>query len=178
MVGIFLANGFEELEAVCVADILRRGGVGVALIGVDGKTATGSHGIEITCDKTIAQTDFAALEMLILPGGVKGAQTLSNNGAVQEALKGFARDGKKLAAICAAPLALAAAGVLGERFTCYPGVEQNISAGSYTGERVEQQANIITSKGPATATDFAFSLLESLKGADVSNRVKADMLFG
>jgi len=177
MVGIFLANGFEEIEAVSTIDILRRGDVEVLLIGVDGKIAKGANGIEILCEKQLDEVDFGFLEMLILPGGLDGTKTLCKNAKVQEVLKSFASSNKKLAAICAAPLALDKAGVLKGKFTCYVGMQDEFSNQAYTGENVTKSKNIITSKGPATASEFGFALLEDLKGERKALEIKQGMLF-
>ncbi len=180
-VAVFLADGFEEIEALSVVDILRRGGVFVKSVSADdSEFVRGTHEVYVKADTKLS--DFMAddFDMLVFPGGLPGATNLAKNPKILALAKDFSAKNKALGAICAAPLVLGEAGVLGENFTCYPGFEANIKAvnSKYKNDaNVVKSANIITSKGPATAMEFALNLLKVLKGDEVYLKVKNDLLF-
>ena len=166
---IFLADGFEEIEALATVDILRRGGIPCTTIGVNGPVSTGSHGIPVTCDAVLEGPSLPGYDMIILPGGMPGAAHLRDDERVQTIIRTYDADPDKyVAAICAAPMALAAAGITkGRRVTSYPADEFK----SYFGdadyvddELVVVDGHLITSRGPATAFLFAYTLTDILGG--------------
>ena len=163
----FLSNGFEEIEAITPVDVLRRAGIDCEFYSINELDVEGAHGIKITADHLLTNDDdLSNVDMIILPGGMPGAQHLADNAKVQEIIKDFYRSNKYIAAICAAPaLALGKSGIIeGKNVTCYPGMEDNIPNSNYIDEVVVQDGNIITSQGPSTALPFAFKLLKVLKG--------------
>ena len=173
---IILANGFEEIEATAPFDILKRGGVNVSFVGLENENVSGAHGIKITADTTLKNYDFNSCDMVILPGGLPGAQFLADSTALLDILKTQAAANKYCAAICAAPMVLARAGLINGEYTCYPGFEANVSTNPPSSKKVVISGKIITSRGPGTAVDFGLVLLEILKGKAVSNEVAAAML--
>ena len=162
-----LADGCEEIEAVTIVDVLRRAGIEVVVAGVGATAVTGAHGLKLTADVTLdtaLQTDF---EMVVLPGGEPGATTLRDDARVQALLKRHAASGKHVAAICAAPKALAAAGLLdGRKATSYPGYldVQPAPGMTFLAQPVVVDGKLTTSRGPGTAMDFALMLVEQLLG--------------
>ena len=172
MIYEILADGFEEIEAVAPADILRRGGKEVMLTGLAKKTAVGSHGIEFICDINIDEIDKNNIEMVILPGGMPGTLNLKESNKVKELLDYCTNNSIYIGAICAAPSILGKFGYLaGKSATCFPGFEDELTGASVLPDRVVKDGNIITSRGAGTALDFGFSLLS------VFNKEKADKLY-
>ena len=177
MVYVFFADGFEEIEAVTIVDVLRRGGVEVATVGIGSRSITGTHGMRIETD--IADTDAAAdgAEMIVLPGGQPGTDNLGESAVVARLIGECMAAGKWVAAICAAPMVLGRAGVLqGRRAVCYPGCEGALAGAQISGDNVVMDGNVITSKGPGTAAEFALTLLAALKGESAAAEVAAGML--
>jgi 4-methyl-5(b-hydroxyethyl)-thiazole monophosphate biosynthesis len=160
---VFFANGFEEIEAITPVDILRRGGCEVTLAGLGEKTVTGAHEIRLTMDQKISEIEITDFDLLVLPGGLPGATNLAQSHLVQQHITTLLQKGGKVAAICAGPWILDSAQALGQRkYTCYPGCEDKIKQGTFTGADVEVDGNIITSRGVGTALPFSFRLLEEL----------------
>lgn len=177
MVLVLLAMGFEELEAISIIDILRRAGVEVVTAGLDRTTVTGAHGVHIIADKLLDDVNEDDYEMVVLPGGLPGAENLAKSQKVKDLLAKFDSNNKQIAAICAAPWALQTAGVLKDKYTCYPSFEKTIREEGYiSSENVVINHNIITSRGPATAMEFALSLVKELKGEDKFKEVKSGLL--
>lgn len=175
--GVVLARGFEEIEAVTAIDVLRRAEVEVLTVGLTSGPIEGSHGIAIVVDRTIDEVAGEPLDAIVLPGGMPGAATLRDDERVQRLVARAAAEGRLVAAICAAPIALAAAGVLrGRRATCYPGFE--LPGATRTDERVVVDGRIVTSRGPGTALDFALALVRELVGSAEELRLRAAMLAG
>lgn len=173
---VLLADGFEEIEAVTVIDVLRRGGISVTAASIAGSTVRGARGISLVADADFEKQNLADYEAVVLPGGMPGAASLRDSLPVREALKRFARDGKIVAAICAAPIALEAAGLLaGRRATSYPGHE--IPSAVYEEASVVVDGRFVTSRGPGTAMEFALKLVELLAGADTKDKVARALLF-
>ena len=174
-----LAPGFEELEAITIIDLLRRAGIDVITAGLDDQPVRASRNsvhIPDTSIESIKQDEF---DLIVLPGGLLGADNLRDNQQVQTLLKQQHRLGKPMAAICAGPKALAAAGVLeGKKITCYPGALNELKPTNFeiTGSAVEIDGNIVTSRGPGTAMDFALSLIEMLEGQSVRDSVNAQLV--
>ncbi len=175
---VHLADNFEEIEALAVVDILRRGGVDVSLVSVTGhKQIVGAHGIKVTADILFEDADYDTCEMIVLPGG-SGFVTLRAHDGLGEKIQAFAAAGKWVSAICASPAVLAARGVLdGKKATIYAGMEDLLTGAIYSPERVVIDGNIITSKGPCTALDFGYTLLGLLKGQEKAEEIKAEMLY-
>lgn len=172
-VALILAEGFEEVEAVTPVDFLRRAGIEVVTVGLDGLTVTGSHGIALQADALLADFPREA-EGIVIPGGMPGSARIAENATVRELVREFHRKKKMVAAICAAPaLVLGAAGVLkGRAFTCYPGFESEAGpGGSYTGERVVRDGHLITGCGPGGAAEFAGAVIAYLKDKESAAKV-------
>lgn len=178
MVVIPLANGFEEIEAVSLIDILRRAEIDVCIAGVGSLDVRGAHNIQIQTDVLVSDVHSADLEMIILPGGWGGTHILAEDADVQRLLKEMDAANKEIAAICAAPYALHKAGVLKQDYTCYPSVEKEIRAEGYVKERdIVTDGNVMTSRGPGTAACFALAIVERLKGVKMAQSLKEGMLF-
>ena len=174
---LLLAVGFEEIEAISVADILRRAEIEVVLAGVDALSIKGAHGITIVADALLKEVDSTLFDMVVLPGGLPGATTLAKDPLVLRILQDFDAKKKKIAAICAAPLALKTAGVLKNSYTCYPSFETHINHEGYQKEsKVVCDEHITTSQGPSTSMLFAFSLVEQLCGRERVLGLRKDLL--
>ena len=178
---VFLADGFEEIEAITPVDVLRRAGIEVKTVSInDTHRVTGAHGIEVNADLTFKQADFADCEWLILPGGMPGATNLAAFRPLTELIKVHAENGRKLAAICASPaVVLAPLGVLKNRKAiCYPGFEGALkdADAEVTPGRAVIDGNIITSNGPSSALDFALAIVAETKSRGVANEVAGGML--
>ena len=175
---VLLAEGFEEIEAVTIIDVLRRAELDVTVAGVGGKSITGAHRLTIQADILIHQYQGIP-DAIILPGGMPGAQHLADSKEVQDLIKKTSQSQKIVGAICAAPaLALSKAGVLaGKRATCYPGFEQHFpDTVQQSTDRVVIDGNIITSRGPGTALEFALALVEKLAGPQTAAALQKGML--
>jgi 4-methyl-5(b-hydroxyethyl)-thiazole monophosphate biosynthesis len=177
IVYVFLADGFEEIEAICPIDILKRGGVTVVTVGVTGKTVTGSHGIPFTADKEIGELDPSApYDMIMLPGGMPGTDNLQKNEIVRTFIRTAFESGKFIAAICAAPKILGEMGILsGKRATCFPGYESELKGAVIASESVVHNGKIITAKGAGVALEFGFELLAALTDRTAAAKVSASM---
>ena len=177
MTYVFLAEGFEEIEALAVVDILRRCKIEVQTVSISNNLqVTGSHGIPVMADVSLTQLDTSTAQGFILPGGLPGADNLQACSPLKTALQQAAREEKILAAICAAPKVLGAFGLLnGKKATCYPGYEAELIGASPSAEKVVKDGNIITSRGAGTACEFAFALAKAL-GAN-PDPVRKGMLF-
>jgi len=174
-----LARGFEEIEAVSIIDVLRRAEVEVLVASLDEKSLVkGANGITIETDVQVKDMSSDELDMIILPGGWDGTYALADDANVQRILKEMDSKGKNIAAICAAPFALNAAGVLKQNFTCYPSVEEQIRKEGYQGDKsmVVEDANVMTSRGPATAICFALAIVKKLKGEETYLALKEGLL--
>ena len=177
---VFLANGFEDVEALIPVDVLRRGGVEVVTVScVEGsRMVETAHRVRIEADALFADCDFSDADLLMLPGGMPGASNLNNHDGVRQALQRQHASGKRVAAICAAPLVLGGLGLLrGKRATCYPGFEQTLEGATYTGDLCTVDGMVTTGEGPAAAFPFAFSLLSQLVSDDVSRQVAVGMRY-
>jgi len=176
-VAVLLADGFEEVEVITAVDFLRRAGIEVILTSISELKVTGSHDIVI-----LADTTFAALrddlDGIILPGGMPGAANLAQSKALIAFIRKMNKSNKLLAAICAAPaLVLGKSGLLeGRKFTCYPGFENEVTGANFTTESVVLDGNILTSRGPGTAAEFAIAIIDYLLGIDAAEAVKKSTL--
>lgn len=158
--GVFLAEGFEEIEGLTVVDILRRAGIDVVTISVMGqKEVCGSHKITVLADALFEEVNFEEYEGIVLPGGMPGTTNLGGHSGVNQIIKSFAEQGKLVAAICAAPSVLGQAGILeGKKAACYPGFEDKLTRAEVTFEEVAEDGNVITSRGMGTAIPFGLRL--------------------
>lgn len=175
-----MGNGFEETEAVAMIDVMRRAGLEVTIAAVgDECTLTGANGIVLVADATLAQVEDGSFDFIALPGGHENALSLSSDPRIQAMLKAHAASGKPLGAICAAPTALHAAGLIQGAYTCYPGYEGQIDpAHLVTDQQVVINGNIITSRGPGTALCFALAIVRLLVGEETAKQLQTGMLIG
>lgn len=178
-VAIVLVDGFEEIEAVTVIDVLRRANVDVVICGVDALEVTGSHGIAVRAD--VLLHTVADVHAVVLPGGMPGAATLRDSDVVRVFVEAQHARGALIAAICAAPIALASWGLLrGRCATCFPGHEAALVAGGATVlvEPVVDAGDVVTSRGVGTALAFALALVARVVDDDTSTRLARSMLVG
>ena len=178
MIYVHLADGFEEIEAITVTDVLRRAGAEVCTVSVSDKLEVkGTHEIEVKADIPFDQADYESCEMIVLPGGMPGAATLEKCDDLRRLILRFAEENKPIAAICAAPMVLGKLGLLkGKKATCYPGFEQYLEGADCTGAMVEKDGNVITGKGPGAAMEFALAVVELLQGKDKVAELKEAMI--
>jgi len=169
-----LAEGFEEIEAVAVIDILRRANIKVDVVGIEDEIVAGRNGIKILCDKVIADVKPEDYDGIVLPGGNPGYKNLENNQQVINFIKTFNSKGKLIAAICASPTILEKIGVLeGKKATCYPSMRDKIK--NFVDERVVVDKNVITSQGPGTAIEFALEIVRFFN-PNAYEQLKKDLL--
>ena len=175
MVYVFLAEGFEEIEALTPVDLLRRADVEVKTVGVTGSVVTGSHGIRVEADITLEEALSGVnegFEMMILPGGMPGAKNLDASEGVSAFIDAAVKNDSYIAAICAAPMILGKRGVLeGKDATCYPGFEDYLKGAKHYPASVVVDGNIVTSDGMGSALDFALQLVSLLKGEAESEKL-------
>jgi len=175
-----LAPGFEEMEAVTIIDVLRRGGVEVTTASPDAGPVTASRGVVIVADAVLEEVLLPdSFDMVVIPGGMGGTQALMSNEPFLDFLRCMNKSGRLIGAICAAPMILGRVGILdGTRYTAYPGVieEGTIPEAVNTGRAVESNNLIVTSRGPGTAVDFALAVLERLVGRDVRLTVENQLV--
>jgi protein deglycase len=170
-----LADGFEEIEAVTIVDVLRRASIEVVTAALGETEVRGSHGIALSADARLDEVGAEEFDAVVLPGGMPGSKTLRDDERLRKIVQHAAGTGKLVAAICAGPIALEAAGVLaGKRATSYPGNE--LPSADYVEERVVADGLLITSRGPGTALEFSLALVERLKGPNAANELRASML--
>jgi 4-methyl-5(b-hydroxyethyl)-thiazole monophosphate biosynthesis len=178
---VFLADGFEEVEAITPIDYLRRSGIEVTTVSIsDTQVVKGAHNVPVTADTTLTKlaADPAAWDGVLLPGGMPGSTNLAASAGVVAVLKAFSAAGKLLCAICAAPAyVLAPLGLLaGKRFTCYPGAEERVTGAMWSGERVVIDGNVITSRGAGTAGEFARAVIGKLAGEAKAKEIAESVL--
>ena len=176
---MFLADGFEDLEALSVVDVARRASLSLRTVSVTGnKAVTSSHGVTMMADELFdAESICRDAEMIVLPGGMPGAASLADHEGLRKLILGFCAANRPVAAICAAPMVLGRLGLLkGKKATCYPGFEKYLEGAEVTGKMVEQDGNIITGRGPGAALEFAFTIVAKLAGKPKADEVKIGML--
>jgi len=172
-----LAEGFEEIEAITIIDVCRRGDIDVTVAGVTGMSIKGSQGIEVAADCLIDSVDINSYDMITLPGGLGGTMVLSESENVQSILKQMKEQNKYIGAICAAPLALHTADVLNKDFTCYPSIENQIRLDGYHQEQSTViDDKVMTSQGVGTAIDFALKIVRQLQGESSFKVLKESIL--
>ena len=181
MIYMFLAEGFEEIEALCPLDLLRRAGLEARTVGVGGKVVRGAHGIEVIADMTTSEAakfvKGAPCEMVVLPGGMPGTKHLGEHQGLCRLLREFANDRKYIAAICAAPMVLGSLGLLKGRYaTIYPGMESHLAGAACEKHVVVWDGNLITSQGPGTAMIFALAIVDALCGQEMGDRIAEELI--
>ena len=175
----FLADGFEEIEALAVVDVLRRGGIDIQTVSIMGREwVETSHGVKVMADLMFEQADLGDADMLLLPGGMPGSLHLKEHEGLKQALLAQAAAGKRIGAICAAPMVLAAHGLLdGKKATCYPGFETHLPNAIYTAQLVEEDGLITTGEGPAAVLPYAYAILSYFVGEEKSKEIQDQMLY-
>ena len=172
-----LADGCEEIEAVTIIDLLRRAGISVVVAGLKAGIVTASRGVQLMPDVTLDEALHHEYDMVVLPGGMPGAANLKDDARLIALLKKMAAAGQYTAAICAAPMVLAEAGLLeGKQATSYPGFLDAIPGVTLSTAAVVQDGKVLTSRGPGTAMDFALALIEVLSGAEKRQQVESALL--
>lgn len=176
---VFLADGFEEIEGLTVVDVLRRAGLEVETISIMGrKEVAGSHGICVMADRVFEEKNLEDGALYVLPGGLRGMQNLHAHEGLAKLIIRADEEGKRIAAICAAPSILGDMGLLrGKTAVCYPGFEEHLEGATVTQQPVEISDNITTSRGMGTALPFALSLAEQLAGKESADRVAEGILY-
>jgi 4-methyl-5(b-hydroxyethyl)-thiazole monophosphate biosynthesis len=179
MIYVFLADGFEETEAIAPIDMLRRAKKEVVTVGVTGKVVTSSHGVPVTADITQDEIQLNdQLEMIVLPGGMPGTLNEEASEQVQAAITYCAEQNRYLTAICAAPSILGHRGLLnGKHAVCYPGFESALTGAEVGTEGVVQDGNIITARGAGVAIDFGLALVAALCGAEKSAEIRKEIVY-
>ena len=179
MVAIVLGNGFEEIEALAACDILRRGGVNVKLAGIGGGIIEGAHGIRVVTDAPVEVLEAGELEMIVLPGGLGGVESITGSALAMAAVRRTYESGGFVGAICAAPTALAKLGLTdGKNAVCYPGMEDQMgSAVMHSDREVVRDGRIITGRAPGAAIPFALELLSALRGEETAKRVAEGLVY-
>ncbi|NLL63965.1 MAG: DJ-1/PfpI family protein [Ruminococcaceae bacterium] len=179
MIYVFLANGFEESEAVVTVDVIRRCDLDVKTVSVDEDLehfVTGAHGIAIKADILISEVSYDDMDAIVLPGGMPGTKNLENSADVRQAIKFCADNDKLIAAICAAPSILGHMGLLyGKKATCFPGFERELHCGVFTGSAVQVDGNIITADGPGSAVLFGEAIAAYFVGDEQARSITETM---
>jgi len=178
LIAVHLAEGFEEIEAVSIIDVLRRASIETLAVSVTGQRAvTGSHGIQVTADVLFEEVDYEKVDMIVLPGGLPGANNLKDHAGLGKQILDFHKNGKPLGAICAAPLVFGNLGILkNQKATCFPGFENQLTGAEVTGADVETSGKIITGKGAGVAIKFAIRIIEQLKGKTFAEELGRKMI--
>ena len=177
-IAVHLAEGFEEIEAISIIDVLRRAELNVLAVSMnENLEVTGSHGIKVIADKHFSDINYELIDMIILPGGMPGAANLNDHLGLREQILNFNESNKLLGAICAAPLVFGNLGILKNvNATCYPGFENQLHGAIVTHENVEVCDHIVTAKGAGVAIDFALKIVEIMKGIKTANNLAEKMI--
>lgn len=178
-IGVFLADGFEEIEALAVVDLLRRAEVDTTMVAVsDTIEIIGGHGIVVTADKVIEEISFEDADLLFLPGGTMGVKNLGKSEELCNKLVEFYEKGKMVAAICAAPTLLHKLGILnGKNATCYRSLAGELTEATYVDANVVVDGNVITSQGFGTSVDMGLALIEYFKGREEAKRIQYEVMY-
>lgn len=178
-IGIFMAEGCEEIEGLTVVDIIRRAKLDITVISTTGnKEVTGSHKITFKTDELSSEVDYEKLDGIVLPGGMPGTLNLGADETVNRIIRQFAQEGKLVAAICAAPSVLGAAGILnGKNAVCYPGFEEKLTGAITSEASVMTDGNVITSRGMGTAVDFALAILRYLSDDETVEHIRQGLVY-
>ena len=177
--GIFLADGFEEVEGLTVVDLLRRAGMEVEMLSIMGRELVeSSHKVMVKTDKLAEEAEYESFDILVLPGGMPGTLNLGNSQIVQESLKKQNQRGRWIGAICAAPSVLGEAGLLkGKEAVCYPGFEEKLLEAKVCFESVKVDGNVITSRGMGTAIDFGLAIIEQLLSKEKAEEIGKSIIY-
>ena len=176
MVYVFLADGFEIIEALAPVDMMTRAGIVVKTVGVTGQLVKSSCGVSVSADMTIDEFDFYGVEAIVLPGGMPGTINLENNETVQNTIDNAVNIGVPVCAICAAPSILGNKGLLkGKEAICFPGFEKNLEGAVISDNYVVTDGNFITAKGAGVCIDFGLEIVKKLKGAEKAEEIRAQI---
>jgi 4-methyl-5(b-hydroxyethyl)-thiazole monophosphate biosynthesis len=176
-VAVILADGFEEVEALAIIDVLRRAEIETVVAGLHDGVITSARKVKVVPDTVIDTVKADDFDMIVLPGGQPGADNLNADPRVKELLVSFCQKGKLTGAICAAPIVLASAGLLqGKRATSYPTYKDRLVGAKYEENTVVVDGNLLTSRGPGTALAFGLAIVERLVGKDKAQKIKEAML--
>ncbi|MBP3774257.1 MAG: DJ-1/PfpI family protein [Bacteroidaceae bacterium] len=177
-VALLLADGFEEVEATSVIVFVRHSGISLVTVSVTGNhRVVGAHGVPFTADALLNEVDFSSIQMLVMPGGIPGADNLSKSKDVNRIVKQFYDQGKWIAAICAAPLVLGKLGLLkGKRITCYPGFESYMEGAEIIGENSVVDGKLITANGPASGMYFGYNIVAQLRDEKTAREMANGMM--
>lgn len=178
-IGIFMADGCEEIEGLTVVDIVRRAGIDITTISIsDKKEVAGAHGITFLADAKKDEVDFSTLDGIVLPGGMPGTTNLGADETVDKVIREFAAGGKLVAAICAAPSVLGQAGILnGKHATSYPGFEPKLTGAVTSEDPVVQDGNVITSRGMGTAIAFALEIVSYFTDKKTADKLAESIIY-
>lgn len=179
-IAVFFGTGYEEIEALTVVDILRRAGETVEMVSItEERTVAGSHGIAVGMDTIISEVDFDSVDVLVLPGGMPGTKNLEACGVLMEQVDDFVKEGKTVAAICAAPSILGHRGHLQDRKACsYPSFESHLEGAEVLQTPAVVDGNIITGRGMGAAISFGLAILEKLQGKEAASNLAEAIVFG
>jgi len=177
-IAVHLADGFEEIEAVSIIDVLRRAGLEVVVVSVTGKPeVSGAHQLKIVADTLFERVNYDEIYMIVLPGGMPGAANLDAHAGLKAQIRHFNKENKQLAAICAAPLVYGNLGILeGKQAVCYPGFEKYLKGAEVLSEPVVESGNVITGRGPGTAIKFALKIVEKAVSVEKAELLAKQML--
>lgn len=177
-IAVQLAEGFEEIEAVSIIDVLRRAEIEVVTVSITGNVeVNGAHHIKIIADQLFEEVNFSEMDMIVLPGGIPGALNLKKHEGLKNQILDFHKNNKALGAICAAPLVYGNLEILKNKtVTCYPGFEDQLTGANVTSENVEISGKIVTGKGAGVAIEFALKIVEIFKGKELANDLARKMI--
>lgn len=177
---VFLAEGFEEIEALTVVDLLRRAKIGCGTVSIgSGRQVTGSHKITVTADLMFDEVDFDSLDMIILPGGKPGTEGLRGFKPLTDRIEEFNATGKCISAICAAPTIFGQMGLLkGKKACCYPGLEDRLEGALVSEDEVSVDGHITTSRGMGTSIAFALAIIERFQGVQAADEMASRIVYG
>ena len=177
MILVLLADGFEEIEALTPVDMLRRAGLDVKTVGMNGKVVVGSHKIPVICDALPNEVELNKVNLVIFPGGMPGSLNLDSAPFTDEIIAAVYKNGGRIAAICAAPLVLGRRGLLeGKNAVCYPGFEKELTGARIVNKSVVTDGNITTAKGMGVALEFAEELISLICGEDTKNSLSTAIM--
>ena len=178
-IAVFFAEGYEEIEALTVVDICRRSNIVTDMVSVTGEAnVKGSHGINVEMDKLLSEVDFGAYDCIVLPGGMPGTLGLEACQELMEQVDAFYKEGKMVAAICAAPSIFGHRGILkGRRACCYPSFESHLEGAEVTAGPVEVSGNVITSRGMGTAIPFSLAIVEKFCGSEAAEAMGKSIIW-
>lgn len=176
---VFLADGVEEVEALTVVDIVRRGGATLTTVSITGNyNVTSSHKVTFAADELLEELDFSEVDMIVLPGGMPGTKNLEACEALMQQVDAFHQAGKYLSAICAAPTVLGHRGILkGRKACCFPDMEDQLTGADVVYDRVAVSDHIITSRGMGTAIEFGLAILARMKGQQCADEIRKKIVY-